>query len=330
MEKSTYTPEDTNTLELPQTNSDIIQKQNSNELNTPENNSYKCHVCGNVFTLEKSFCPKCGTKKRIYKQPICSECGTALSSGEVFCSKCGKKYTEENATIEKAQDIAKNLKYNKKTKTKILFGAISLSVVIFLIIIGIVLASLLSPQKYLQKADYEKAYSVAFSKDDKKDVSDENIIAHISCDVVEGLKDSSSFVLKDAYIQIEDGIIRVVLHSSGNNSYGARVSSYQYYKFYESDNDFLLYTSVSDFEKEEIYSWDDTEDKLEKVLNNIAKEDIKEITNDKSCKLSKDIVNNINTLFENDLLYDIELLDNVLEECIEISKTESNGDEGDV
>jgi hypothetical protein len=162
--------------------------------------------------------------------------------------------------------------------------------------------------QYIAEGNYADAYNITEDEEQKKSIYIENIVAHVACDVPSGLKNPSSFELNYAWYDEESNI--VILDVQGTNSYGGSVGSYYYYKWYDDDEDFLLYVSLSSLEEEEYSSYDDTSDKLEKLLKNAARGVVSDIINDKDLKLDKSSVENINQLFEEDLLEDIPLPEN--------------------
>lgn len=66
--------------------------------------------------------------------------------------------------------------------------------------------------------------------------------------------------------------------------------------------------SVSDLSDEETSKYDDTDEIIEKILKNLARDYIKEAMSS-GIKLDKGAVKNINNLFEEGTLYEVELLD---------------------
>ncbi len=157
-------------------------------------------------------------------------------------------------------------------------------------------------ESLLKEGNYEEAYTRS-SDEDKVSVLDENLIACICAEAYPQLKNPESFTLRDAWI--DKSKRKIVLHIGGTNSYGGTISSYWYYTF---DDEYKLYTTVSDFDKEELYTWDDVDEMLEKVLTNAAKEEIKKIVYNDALKLDKDSIKNINYLFENDKLGEVIML----------------------
>ena len=170
----------------------------------------------------------------------------------------------------------------------------------------------ISMEGYLEQGNYEKAYKKAKTDDDKKAVKVENLAAVQSAYSADNLKDPSSFSLRDVYYNDYEyegeTTPHLVLYISGANSYGASVSSYWIYTYSKDENKWKYYSSVSDLSEEEYSKYDDDDELIEKVLNNTARDYIKEAMKD-GYKLDKDGVKRINKMFEDDTLDDVELLD---------------------
>ncbi len=66
---------------------------------------------------------------------------------------------------------------------------------------------------------------------------------------------------------------------------------------------------MSDLEDEEYSYYDDTDEYLEKVIDNAARECIKRIINDSSYEVESTIIGRINNLKRNNMLNDVELID---------------------
>lgn len=276
-----------------------------------------CANCGALLEEGQEFCPKCGTSRR--KSRICNRCGFEIQEGQEFCPKCGLKvgstvnYPDFSVTGQfEGAEVGK--KSGKKKKTLIII-AVSVIAVLICVIASILLLPqiLVTPEKYMEQGDYEKAYNKAKTEEDKLNVKVENVAAVESAVSVDALKDPSSFVLRDAYYHEElndDGkpVAQLVLYICGANSYGASVSSYWYYTWDNEDNEWDYFCSVSDFDDEEYSEYDDDDEKLEKLLNNLGREGISN-TMDDGIKLGKDGVKRINNMFEADTLDEIKLLD---------------------
>lgn len=278
-----------------------------------------CSNCGTVLGMEQMFCPKCGTPKgKEVQQLICGKCGAELEEGQEFCPKCGQKVglvvdddvvsaiNQFNSGVEMANA--------KKKKTPIV-----IAVVLIIGVLGALAFKTVAPkifisvEGYMEQGNYEKAYEKAKTDDEKLEVIAENVAAVQSAVSVDSLKDPSSFSLRDAYYnegENDDGDVtkQLVLYITGANSYGANVSSYWLYTWNIEDKEWEYFCSVSDLSDEEYSKYDDDDERVEKLVNNIGRSSI-ESTMKKGTKLSKDGVKRINAMFENDTLEDVELID---------------------
>ena len=300
VEGKTQSEEPKNSINFSETNSVESKENIENQIGTT------CLKCGTPLKSDQQFCPKCGTERGATNNKICKNCGNVIEVGEKFCSKCGNKAQTDfqSDIVDNIQNTIKKNKFNKKTI--LIFSAF-----IFIIIAAIILCTnvlpklMVSTTELLSEGKYEEAYQKAKS-DEKEKILTENLIAYISNDASESLKDPSSFVLRNAWYDKSKQII--VLYINGNNSYGASVSGYWYYTYDTDENEYQLYTSLSSLENEKTYSWDDYSEKLEKILKNAAREIVKDIIADDSLEVSKDSIDNINNLFEKRILDDVELL----------------------
>ena len=101
---------------------------------------------------------------------------------------------------------------------------------------------------------------------------------------------------------------QLVLYISGANSYGASVSSYWLYTWDNDDKEWDYFCSVSDLDNEEYGKYDDEDEKLEILFENLGRTTIKNTMN-QGIKLNKDAVKRINTMFEEDKLDSVEFID---------------------
>lgn len=275
-----------------------------------------CAKCGATLEEGQEFCPKCGTPKK--KKNVCAKCGAELQEGQEFCSKCGQKVglaVDSNVASAIDQFNSGVAKANaKKKKTPIIIG-----VVLVILVLGALAFKTVAPkifidmEGYLEQGNYEKAYEKAKSDDDKLQVRAENAVAVQCAFSADNLKDPSSFSLRDAYYMEgtnDDGETTksMVLYISGANSYGASVSSYWYYTWSNENNKWEYFCSVSDLSEEEYSKYDDDDEKMEKLLNNIGRVGIKGVMKD-GIKLDKSVIKRINKMFEDDTLDDVDLLD---------------------
>jgi RNA polymerase subunit RPABC4/transcription elongation factor Spt4 len=277
-----------------------------------------CTNCGAPLGDGQAFCPKCGTPKAAApKKNICGKCGNELDDGQEFCPKCGQR---AGLVIDSGVSSAINQfnagidKSNEAKKKKPIKAIIAAAVAVAVIAVGALVVPKLfvSVEELCAQGNYEKAYEKA-DADEKLEIKAENAAAVQSAFSADNLKDPNSFVLRDAYYKEgknDDGTMnkQLVLYISGANSYGASVSSYWLYTWDAEEDDWSYFCSVSDLSEEEYNSYDDEDERLEKLLNNIGRTSIKNTMND-GIKLSKDAVKRINAMFEADILDEVELLD---------------------
>lgn len=260
-------------------------------------NTDVCLNCGASLEKDQMFCSKCGVERGRKSKLKCKECGTELSEDEAYCPKCGAKV---NQTTKKVKDIINKTKKGTKSNKKIIIIAGAVVVVLLLIFAPMIIVS-----TSLSNGNYKTAYF--FKIGSKEEIVRENEVAYICEDIVNSLKDPSSFELREAWYDDEDD--SYVFSIGANNSYGAKIQNYWYYTYDEDDHEYQLWTTLSDFDEEKTYSWDDSSDIIEKVLKNAAKRVVKEIVRDDSLKLDDSICDNINQLFDEGKLKKIELLD---------------------
>lgn len=288
-----------------------MENQNTNPVETnpagsePETKVGEvCTNCGAPLEEGQEFCPKCGTAKK--KKPVCGKCGAELAEGQEFCPKCGQKVglaVTENVSSAISQFNAGVAKQNEKKKKMPIILAVVAVIVVLLAVAGAKIAPkiFVSVEDLCAQGNYEKAYAKA-SNDEKKAVIAENVIAVLSQESSDGLKDPSSFVLRDGYYY---GFINddeklggyAVLYISGNNSFGASVSNYWLY-IYDQEDGWEYWDSYSTTSSES----DD------KAFDTLCKSCIKTAMSD-GIKLTKPQVKDINTMFEEETLYTVELLD---------------------
>ncbi len=264
----------------------------------------RCMNCQALLEEGQMFCPECGASQK----KVCPQCGAEIRDDQAFCPSCGQKVT--NITGDNSQNAINQFndnlekQRNKKKAIPIVVSILAVCAVIIYLLISV----FLNPQHYIEKANYQTAYKVANSSA-KEDILRENTIAVVSADCIDSLKDSSSFELRDAWIQIKEDSRIIILKVAANNSYGNQVINYWYYSYDKDDKEYSLYTTFSDFNEEKTYSWDDSNEKLEKLLKNLAKTTAQNVMKD-GVNIKKNSINTINELFENDLLDDVTLLDN--------------------
>ena len=132
----------------------------------------------------------------------------------------------------------------------------------------------------------------------------ENIAAFASYEISEGLKDPDSFELKQVY-WTESGLYAFTI--SGNNSYGTPVTNYYLYSYDKEEQVFERLVYLSDLEEETVYSWDDEDDEIDKLIHNIGIQLYMD-ARDNGESLESASIDRINTLFQNDELGSVTLI----------------------
>lgn len=264
-----------------------------------------CSNCGAPMGDDQAFCPKCGTKKAADKK-LCSQCGFELIEGQDFCPRCGTKSSVEVALQTNAAIDAfnANITNGKKKKSKLV--PVIIAVIIVAILAVLVLPKILiTPEKLMAEGNFAEAYEKADAVE-KPQVKATNAVAVCSAMCVDVLKDSASFDLRDAWYDSSTGA--VTLKVAGNNSYGNTVINYWYYTWDDEDYEYTKIAAVSSFEEETIYSWDDTDERIEKILNNSARLLMQRMMVS-SNELTVENVQIINNLFYEGILDDVLIID---------------------
>lgn len=156
----------------------------------------------------------------------------------------------------------------------------------------------------LARCNYQDAYLNATTDEEKEAVIFENLVAVESAFAADNLKDRKSFVLNDAYYDKKNNYL--VLEVGGKNGFGATVTNY--WLFTKTSGKWEYFCAVSDLKEEEYYSWDDLEDKIEKLAENLGRDYIKTAAKNGD-KLPREGISRINSLFEEDKLHDVKLLE---------------------
>lgn len=278
----------------------------------------KCSNCGATLAPGQAFCATCGTPAPAPapvapKANICNKCGTEVQDGAVFCPTCGNNLSVAAPTPTTPSIDAYNQQVAKKSTNpnlkKIIIGAAAAVVAIVLAIVLIPMM-IVTTEELLAEGNYIEAYEKAESSSEKEEIADANLVAYISQMCVDSLKDSKSFDLREAYVNHgDDDTCQIVLKVAANNSYGNTVINYWIYTYDKEERKYELWDSYTDLTEEEYYSWQDSDKKLEIMLNNLIKERIKTIMSDSSTKISSASVDNINALFASGKLDNVQLLD---------------------
>ena len=165
---------------------------------------------------------------------------------------------------------------------------------------------MITPEKLIAKGYYIGAYEIA-DEQQKDEIVKLNTIAVCSALCKDSLKDSESFNLREAWYR--EDTYTVILTVAANNSYGNTVINYWYYYWSEDDLQYTLLTSLTSLEEEELYSWDDSDEQLEKSLDNLARITIKSTMTMKNAEIDKEDIKVINNLSEQGILESVELID---------------------
>ena len=274
----------------------------------------KCSNCGAALNPGQAFCAVCGTPAPAPapapKANVCSNCGNEIQEGVAFCPNCGNNVSVAAPTPTAPSIDAYNQQVAKKKSNmpKIIIGAVAAVLVVVLAIVLIPILNV-TTEELLAEGNYIEAYEKAESSSEKEAIADENLVAYISQMCVDALKDSKSFDLREAYVNHgDDDTCQIVLKVAANNSYGNTVINYWIYTYDKDEQKYELWDSYSDLTEEDYYSWQDYDEKVEIMLNNLIKERIKTIMADSSTKISSTSVDNINSLFEKGILDDVTLL----------------------
>ena len=304
--------------QVTESNVTVLSHQPSQQLNEQNNvlqNNLFCKYCGGSINANGNYCMTCGRSSVDENIRHCPNCGLIITADTTFCTRCGNKITH-NKSAAKFKHT-----FNKKKKTIV---TLIVSLLILAIVSGagifVVPKIFASPYTIMEDADYEKAYKKA-NKNTKEDVLYENLIAVCCNEIKSNLKNPNSFELQ--YIWIDKKSSRIVFQIGATNSYGGMVNSYYLYEYDDDDSCYEYYNNISDFKEETFYSWEDYEDKAEKIIDNFTKTIVKSIISNDSYKITNGIVERINNLNQNDKLGTIKLLDEVKEIYPKQSKSDS-------
>ncbi len=230
---------------------------------------------------------------------ICPECGKEISDQADVCINCGYN-------LQKQRSREQGKRIWKIVRTVI---AILLIPAILFGVWKIFLPDLFTTAEgFLERGDYQRAYEKASDEDMKELILFENQIAVVCQDVVDSLKDSTSFVLSEAVYKPSRENHALLLSVMAHNSYGNNVTNYWVYD-YESNGVYEYDRSFTDFDEETIYSWDDTSEGYEKALNNLVKAEIQlDLSFGAYDFLPEESVARINNLFAAGKLDDVVLI----------------------
>ncbi len=281
---------------------EIVEKTTTDEIS-------ECLNCGAKLKENEEFCSKCGMKRGEYNKILCKNCGAELQLRQKFCPKCGAKANTEIGIDGIVNSVKKG--YRNKIRKISLKKVITILIIIAILgVIGMIVKdkiakAFISVNDLLAEGEYLQAYEKA-KDDEKEDILDENILAVLSNEMSEGLKNPNSYSLTSAWIDKENK--RIVMNTSGTNSYGAVVSAYDYYTYSSDKNKYELFCSLSDLKEETISKYDTTKEFAEKFVKNQAKEVVSQIIDNDDLKVDGKHINNINQLFKSGKLKEITLI----------------------
>ncbi len=278
--------------------------------------------------------------------PTCPNCGTLLQEGQKFCPCCGQMLGAASPANPAGSFNTGNPMNpmnpanpmnpenpmnpaNPMNPTAMPYGApgipkrkskalpwviVAVVVVVVAALAALVLVSsdmFASVETLCARGDYAKAYEKA-SEEEKPAVKGESVAAECSAFAVENLKDPSSFKLREAYYNEyinDDGesIGYIVLYLSAANGYGVSIDNYWLFRWDDDDDEWSYDCSVADLDLEEYSDYDDKYEYVKKWMDNLGRIIIKN-TMMNGIELDKDAVQRINTLFEKDMLDDVEAI----------------------
>ncbi len=266
-----------------------------------------CKRCGHHLKNSESFCPICGTP--VNRNRRCVKCNTELLPEHNFCPVCGR---DANASSHGIMLRRRNSKGTRKivlTKKKMIIAGLLLIIFIFG---GFSWKKWIAPMfvptdKWLAEGNFERAYDKA-GEDEKQDVLIENLIIDLCNREIDYMNDSDSFNIRRGWIDVKNG--NLVLLIGGKNSFGGSVINMWVFTYSSEQRKYISVGSYSDLEGEEINPWDDTDDMIEKLADNIGKI-IATSTAKAENQIKKEIIKNINSLHKRKMLDSIDLLDEV-------------------
>lgn len=264
----------------------------------------KCRECGKEISDSSKKCVHCGSD--VILEVECSECHQKYDNTTNVCPHCGKKNSSNiSAGVNDAKSIIKKFIINHKKKILIICPIVLVVIVASVILANTVPSMLVTVEDYLTDGDYLSAYEKAKDDETKQAILLENIIAKISYEIADGLKDPDSFKLSHVYYDGEDELVFEII---GANSYGGNVTNYYDYRYDEDDEEYTLYVYLSSLEDEEYYSWDSSEEKLEIILKNAIRSTVIDLMEDDSAKVNNQVIDRVNNLFKQNKLRDVELI----------------------
>jgi hypothetical protein len=215
---------------------------------------------------------------------------------------------DSSAANQIIEDSSVKKKSRKGIIAAVIAGVAGIAVLISAIVAVVIAGALFIPKAMVSVEDLcaEGKYLEAYEKaegDEKLDVLAENMIAVLSQETSDKLKNPDSFNLRDAwyygFLHRSDGAMGgyAILYSTGTNSYGGTVSAYFVYTL-GKDGEWNYVGSVD-------ASYDEDDDDLADALTKIVIREGKE----KGKQLTKEQVKRINAQFEAETLYKVEAID---------------------
>lgn len=226
----------------------------------------------------------------------CPECGKEISDQADVCINCGY-------SMKKARKKSAGKRILKVVRIVL---PILIAVVVLFGVWKLLLPDLFtSADTFLARGDYQRAYEKTSNEDEKALLLIENQVAVACQDVIDSLKDPTSFSLSEAaYIENSQLLLAVV----GRNSYGGSVTNYWVYD-YEKDGAYEYETCLTDFEQEEYYDWEDASEQAEKAEDNLWKAKIQlQLYLGEYDFLPDENLQRINALFAAGKLNDVKLI----------------------
>lgn len=264
----------------------------------------------------EKICPFCKTEiKEGQDAKICLSCNTlhheSCWNENKGCAMLSCTVNDRNTNLNSGGEKLNEVK--KRKSIKIVIAAVA---VLFIVIVAIFMVPkiFVSIDDLCTQGKYEEAYKKA-DETEKDEIYAENVAAVLSGVTSGCLKDPNSFELRDVYYYeaIDDTNIKehLVLFVTATNGFGASVSSYWLYSYYDFNGEYQEWSysgNFSDLTEEAISEFDDTEEIGEKAVNNMWRTTIQKSIAD-GYKLNEDAVERINTLFETGELDNVELID---------------------
>ncbi len=274
-------------------------------------------------TVKKEVKKEVKEEKAKVKKIKCEYCGKKVDASLKQCPHCCAYLREEDRPkVEKKEEVKEervvpppvvNYTEPKKKSNALLFSLIGggLAIIcITILLLGILIVPRIfaRPEKFLAIGDYEKAFKVAKSDEEKDKVLLENVIASHSKEIQQKLKDPTSFKLKNVYY---NGTTEIVYEVVAKNSYGTEVTNYYDYRYSTTKKYFTLFVYLPTLTDETLYTTDTNDKKFEKAIKNAVRNTVRKMIKDENMKQDDKLVERINKLFKENKLKDVELIPEV-------------------